>query len=129
MRHVVFILCLSLFAGCSTPRTDILTKTESYPRTTDVEVLLDPPTRQHKTFALLEDRAGGTPDEVNARFIDVGREIGADAILITEVKNESSTEWVVAGSQYYGHRFAGVRYEPVQYRYRSVRAKAIKYSP
>jgi hypothetical protein len=128
MRYVVFALFLSIFAGCAAPRTDILTKTDSYPPTLDVEILLDPPKRAHKTFALLEDRAGGTPEEINARFIDAGREIGADAILITEVKNETSTEWVVAGSQYYGRRFAGVRYEPVQYRYRSVRAKALKYS-
>jgi len=101
--------------------------TESYPPTTEVELLLDPPSRPHKTFALLEDRYGGTPEEINARLTETGRALGADAVLITEVKNETQTEWVAAGSQYYGRRWVGMRYEPVQYRYRSVRAKALKY--
>jgi len=101
--------------------------TESYPPTTEVELVLDPPSRPHKTFALLEDRYGGTPEEINARLTETGRALGADVILITEVKNETQTEWVAAGSQYYGRGWVTMRYEPVQYRYRSVRAKALKY--
>jgi hypothetical protein len=127
MRYAVFLVIFMVLTGCTTPRTDVLSRTDSYAPTIDVELLLDPPKRPHKTFALLEDRAGGTPDEINERLLDAGRELGADAILITDVKNETSTEWVAAGSQYYGRRYVGMRYEPVQYRYRSVRAKALKY--
>lgn len=129
MRYAVFIIVIAVFAGCAAARTDVLSRTEYYPPTIDVELLLDPPAQPHKTFALLEDRAGGTPDEVNARLLEAGRALGADAVLITDVKNETSTEWVPAGSQYYGRRWVGTRYEPVQYRYRNVRAKALKYLP
>jgi hypothetical protein len=129
MRSAVSIAILALLIGCTAARTDVLSRTETYPPSAKVELLLDPPTRPHKTFALLEDRAGGTPEEINARLLDAGRELGADAVLITDVKNETSTEWVPAGSQYYGRRWVGMRYEPVQYRYRSVRAKALKYQP
>jgi hypothetical protein len=127
MRYALFLIILAVSVGCATPRTDVLSRTEYHPPTIAVELLLDPPKRPHKTFALLEDRAGGTPDEVNARLLEAGRELGADAVLITDVKNETSTEWVPAGSQYYGRRWVGTRYEPVQYRYRNVRAKALKY--
>jgi hypothetical protein len=128
MRHVVLVVLFALVAGCATPRPDVLSKTETYAPTTNVEILLEPPKRGHKLFALLEDRAGGTPEEINARLADVGRELGADAILITEVRNESATEWLMVGTSYYFRRGGiGFGYQPVQRTYRSVRAQALKY--
>lgn len=128
MRFLALFLLLALVTGCATPRPEILSKTESYPAGTNVDILLEPPTRAHKTFALLEDRSGGTPEEINQRLADVGRELGADAIVISEVKTESATDWIMVGTSYYFRRGGvGIGYQPVQRNYRSVRAKAIKY--
>jgi hypothetical protein len=127
MRFGAFIITLAVLAGCTTPRTEVLSVTGSYPPKLEVELLLDPPKRPHKTFALLEDRYGGTPEEINARLIQTGRDLGADAVLITGIKDETSTDWIPVGSYYFRDRWMGTRYEPVQYRYRSVRAKALKY--
>jgi hypothetical protein len=128
MRRVVLLSLLSLAAGCATPRPEILSKTETFAPTAEVEILLEEPKRAHTTFALLEDRGGGKPEEINERFAALGREIGADAIVITEVKNESSTEWIMVGTSYYFRRGGiGFGYHPVQRNYRSVRAKAIRY--
>ncbi|HKQ29846.1 MAG TPA: hypothetical protein VJS66_01060 [Burkholderiales bacterium] len=128
MRSIVLISILALFLGCAAYRTEVVSVTEFYPPTVEVELLLEPPKRSYKTFALLEDPYGGAPEEINARLTEAGRMLGADAVLITDVQNETSTEWVPAGSYYYGRRWGGMRYEPVQYRYRNVRAKALKYS-
>lgn len=129
MRFLALFFLLALATGCATPRPDILSKTETYPATANVDILLEPPTRAHKTFALLEDRSGGTPEEINQRLADVGRELGADAIVISEVKTESTTDWVMVGTSYYFRRGGiGIGYQPVQRNYRSVRAKALKYT-
>jgi hypothetical protein len=92
-----------------------------------VEILLDPPTRPHKTFAILEERFRGTPEEINARLAQKGREIGADAVVITSINDKTVTEWILTDPYYYNPRYIGPRFRPVTYVYRSVRAKAIKY--
>lgn len=58
----IFVLS-SILAGCAAPQAEILNKTESFPTTANVEILLDRPARPHKTFAILEDSYGGTPEE------------------------------------------------------------------
>jgi hypothetical protein len=90
--------------------------------------MLDRPERPHKVFALLEDRWGGTPQEINQRLAAKGAELGADAVVITNVNDKTVTEWVLA-DPCFARWHCGPRYQPVQYRYRSVRAKAIKYLP
>ncbi|MBU4355809.1 MAG: hypothetical protein KJ822_10755, partial [Proteobacteria bacterium] len=55
-----------------------------YPRTFQVDVLREPPSRPYKAFAVLEyDPAPqAKPEEVAARLTDKAREIGADAIIL-----------------------------------------------
>lgn len=127
MRPSAFVFAFVLLAGCATPSSEILSQTASYPPTSNVEILLDPPTRAHKTFAILEDRWRGTPEEINARLADKGKEIGADAVVITNINDKAVTEWILTDPYYYGSRYIGPRFRPVTHVYRSVRAKAIKY--
>ncbi len=123
MRPTAFAIVLLLLANCATPPSEILSKTESYLPTLNVEILIDPPTRPHKTFAILEDRWQGTPEEINARLAQKGKEIGADAIVITNINDKAVIEWILTDPYYY----YGPRFRPVTYVYHSVRAKTIKY--
>ena len=92
-----------------------------------MEILLDPPQRSHKSFAILEDWAGGTPQEINERFKQKGREIGADAILITGINDKTMTDWIGVDPCYDARIHCGPHYRPVRHSYRSVQAKALKY--
>ncbi len=124
----LFVLFLFL-TGCVTPEAEILSKTESFPPTLSVEVLLDQPTRPHKTIAILGDIYGGAPEEVNERLARKAREIGADAIVIVSVNDKSVTDWLLDEPYYYPHGGYWPRYRPVRHGYRIVRARAIKYLP
>lgn len=126
-RGWLFLLFLVL-TGCATPEAEILSKVESFPPTLKVEVLLDRPTRPHKTIAILGDVYGGTPEEVNERLSRKAREIGADAIVIMSVHDKSTTDWLLDDPFYYPHGVHWPRYRPVRYTYRIVRARAIKYT-
>ena len=57
-----------------------------YPRTFQVDVLREPPSRPYKSFAVLEyDPAPqAKPEEVEAGLKDKAREIGADAIILCQ---------------------------------------------
>lgn len=122
----MFVLFLFL-TGCATPEAEILSKTESFPPTLSVEILLDKPTRPHKTIALLGDIYGGSPDEVNERLARKAREIGADAILIVSVHDKTTTHWLLDETYYVPHGIYRQHYRPVRHIHRSVRARAIKY--
>lgn len=122
----LFLLFLIL-TGCATPEAEILSKTESFAPTLNVEVLLDRPTRLHKTIAILGDIHGGAPEEVNKRLACKAREIGADAIIIVSVHDKTATHWLLDDHYYYSHEAHWPRYRPVKHSYRIVRAKAIKY--
>ena len=125
-RRGLFVLLLVL-TGCATPEAEILSKVESFPPTLNVEVLLDRPTRPHKTIAILGDIYGGTPEEVNERLSRKAREIGADAIVIISVHDKVSTDWLLDDPYYYPHGVYWPRYRPVRHTYRIVHARAIKY--
>jgi hypothetical protein len=118
-----------LLAACAGPRVEILSQTQTFPPTTEVEILLDPPKRAHKSFAILEDWAGGSSAEINERFKQKGRELGADAILITSINDKTVTDWILVDPCYDYRVYCGPRYRPVRHSYRSVRAKALKYLP
>jgi hypothetical protein len=90
-------------------------------------VLLDRPTRPHKTIAILGDIYGGKPEEVNERLARKAREIGADAIVIMSVHDKPTTDWLLDDPFYYPHGVYWPRYRPVRHSYRIVRARAIKY--
>lgn len=130
LRRVIGPLCaVVLLPGCATPSAEILSQTATYAPTTQVEVLLDPPARPHKTFAVLEDTSGGTPTEINARLMDTARRIGADAVVITAINDKKTTDWVLTDPYYATpSRLTRPRYQPVRHTYRAVRAKAIKYT-
>ena len=122
--------CLLILAGCAAPQVEVLSRTETHPPTAHVDVLLDPPKRPHKTFAILEDTAGGTPEEINERLAEKAGEIGADAVVIVSINNRTVTDWILIDPYY--HPGVGVyypRYRPVRHTYRSVRARAVKYLP
>jgi hypothetical protein len=125
-RGWLFMLFLVL-TGCATPEAEILSKVESFPPTLSVEVLLDRPTRPHKTIAILGDIYGGKPEEVNERLARKAREIGADAIVIMSVHDKPTTDWLLDDPFYYPHGVYWPRYRPVRHSYRIVRARAIKY--
>ena len=57
-----------------------------YPRTFQVDVLREPPSRPYKSFAVLEyDPAPqAKPEEVEAGLTEKAREIGADAIILCQ---------------------------------------------
>ncbi len=129
-RLLVHLTCvIFLLAACATPQVEVLSQTQTYPPTTEVEILLDPPKQSHKSFAILEDWAGGTPQKINERFKRKGREIGADAILITSTNDKTVTDWIREDPCYDARVYCGPRYRPVRHSYRSVQAKALKYLP
>jgi len=120
------LLALLVLAGCATPQASILSQTETFAPTTEVELLLDPPKRPYKSFALLEDWAGGTPQEINERLRQRGRELGADAVLIESVNNRVIQDWILT-DPCWGRYRCGPRYRPVHHTYHSVKARALKY--
>ncbi len=127
MRRALAGLVLILTASCATPEVEILGQTDYFPATPQVEILLDMPSRPHKTFAILQDNFSGTPDEINARLAQKGRDIGADAIVIVNISDKAVTDWIVTNSStargvYHPH------YRPIKHSYRQVRARAIKYT-
>lgn len=122
------ILLLTL-AGCVTPYTEVVSQTETFAPSSQVELLLDKPVRPFKTFALLHDSFGGSPEEVNARLEQKGMEIGADAVWITKVNDKSVTEWIITDPCLGRRRYCGPTYTPVRHTYRSVQARAVKYLP
>ncbi len=120
-------ILFSILVACAAPQAEILSKTDSFPPTANVEILLDRPARPHKTFAILEDIYGGTPEEINARLARKAGEIGADAIVIVSINDKTVTDWLMADPFYNAHGAYRPRYRPVKHSYRSVRARAIKY--
>ncbi len=127
IRLNLLLAVFLLLTGCATPEAEILTKIESYPSTLTVEVLLDRPSRPHKTIAILGDIYGGTPEAVNERLARKAREIGADAIVIVSVHDKTTTDWLLDDFHYYPYGAYWPRYRPVRHSYRIVRARAIKY--
>ena len=57
-----------------------------YPRTFQVDVLREPPSRPYKSFAVLQYNPApqAKPEEVEAGLKDKAREIGADAIILCQ---------------------------------------------
>ena len=121
------IILLILLTGCAAPEAYILSKTDSYPPTTNIEVLLDRPAQPYKSFAILEDTYGGTPDEINGRLSRRAQQIGADAILISSINDKTVTDWLLVDPSYNMRGLYRPRYRPIKHVYRSVRARAIKY--
>ena len=128
LRIVPIFVLLSILAGCAAPQAEILSKTDNFPPTANVEILLDRPARPHKTFAILEDNYGGTPEEINGRLASKAQEIGADAIVIVSINDKTVTDWLRNDPYYNARGVYRPRYRPVKHVYRSVRARAIKYA-
>jgi hypothetical protein len=126
-RIVSIFVLLSILAGCAAPQVEILSKTDNFPPTANVEILLDRPARPHKTFAILEDNYGGTPEEINDRLARKAQEIGADAIVIVSINDKTVTDWLRNDPYTNTRGLHRPHYRPVKHMYRSVRARAIKY--
>lgn len=126
-RIVSIFVLLSILVGCAAPQVEILSKTDSFPPTANVEILLDRPARPHKTFAILEDTYGGTPEEINGRLARKAQEIGADAIVIVSINDKTVTDWLRIDPYYNAHGVYRPRYRPVKHIYRSVRVRAVKF--
>ena len=127
LRWIPLVAIFSILVSCVTPEAEILTSTETYPATTNVEILLDFPKRSYKTIAILEDRYGGAPEEINARLSRKAGEIGADAIVIVSINDKTVTNWLMIDPYYDARSLRHPRYRPVKQNDRRVRAKAIKY--
>jgi len=128
IRYLLPIAFVLVLSGCATPEAEILSKTESYPPTLHVDILLDRPTRPFKTIAILGDIYGGEADAVNARLAQKAQEIGADAVVITGIHDQIVTDWLLF-EPYSPYGVYWPRYRPVHHSYRVVRARAIKYLP
>ena len=126
-RITTISILLFIVADCAAPQAEILSKTDSFPPTTGVEILLDRPARPHKTFAILEDTYGGAPEEINDRLARRAREIGADAIVIVSINDKTATDWLLNDPYSNAHGVYRPHYRPVKHKYRRVRARAIKY--
>jgi hypothetical protein len=126
-RIVSIFVLLAILVSCAAPQVEILSKTDSFPPTANVEILLDRPARPHKTFAILEDTYGGTPEEINGRLARKAQEIGADAIVIVSINDKTVTDWLRNDPYYNARGVYRPHYRPVKHMYRSVRARAIKY--
>src|SRR3972149_3031900 len=127
LRFVLIFVLFSMLAGCAAPQVEILSKTDNFPPTASVEILLDRPARPHKTFAILEDNYGGTPEEINGRLARKAREIGADAIVIVSINDKAVTDWLLNDPYYNARGAYRPHHRPLEHMYRSVRARAIKY--
>ncbi|MBI3546580.1 MAG: hypothetical protein HY081_08330 [Gammaproteobacteria bacterium] len=128
MTRIIYLSFICIFlVACATPEVEILSQTESFAPTHHVEVLLDMPSRPYKTFAILEDNYGGSPEEINARLEQKGRDIGADAIVIVSVNDKTVTDWIAA-NPYSVHGAYRLHYRPIKHVYHAVRARALKYS-
>lgn len=127
IRNTWLVILFIFLTGCATPEAEILSKTDSYPPTVNIEVLLDRPTRSFKSFAILEDTSGGTPEEINGRLSRKAQQIGADVIIISSINDKAVTEWLLVDPYYNARGVYRPRYRPIKHVYRSVRARAIKY--
>jgi hypothetical protein len=128
LRWILLVAVSFMLASCATPEAEILTSIETYPATANVEILLDFPKRSYKTIAILEDRYGGTPEEINTRLARKAGEIGADAIVIVSINDKTVTNWLMIDPYYDARSLHHPHYRPVKQHYRSVRAKAIKFN-
>jgi hypothetical protein len=128
MLHALLLIALfSLLVACVAAQAEILSKTDSFSPTANVEIMLDRPARPHKTFAILEDTHGETPEEINGRLARKAQEIGADAIVIVSINDKTDTDWPINEPHYNARGTYRPHYRPMKHWYRSVRAKAIKY--
>lgn len=72
-----------------------------YPRTFQVEVLREPPSRPYKSFAVLEynSTSPSEPEKVTAGLQDKAREIGADAIILCPTGADQKLPGIPAGGK------------------------------
>jgi hypothetical protein len=72
-----------------------------YPRTFQVDVLREPPSRPYKAFAVLEynSTSPAEPGEVTAGLLDKAREIGADAIILCRTGAGQKLPGIPAGGK------------------------------
>lgn len=89
MFRLLLILPLVALSACSTVTTHVVefNATQKYPPTSQVDVLLQKPDRPYTEIALIESRGESEAQLLNdAR--EKARQIGADAILRTEMLSE-----------------------------------------
>jgi hypothetical protein len=72
-----------------------------YPRTYQVDVLREPPSRPYKSFAVLEYNSASpsAPEGVTAGLQDKAREIGADAIILCQAGPDQKLPGIPTGGK------------------------------
>ena len=84
--YVVATLVGAVLSGCAQTSAVVLDPSKSYPPTTNVEILVSPPTRPYVTIAMLEATAPvGTPlPQLIESMRQKAMVVGADAVIPTE---------------------------------------------
>lgn len=122
MKYSLIIICLAaLLSACAPPVNEIPYTAQTFPPTTEVDVLETEPAEQaYIRIAELEVNVTNYPDEALELILDKAREVGADAVIVHGVKDKGILEVPIAGSFVRQTSTARI---PL----RTLRATAIKY--
>jgi len=93
-RRWLALLAATLVVACAAPQPDVIrTSTQVYAPTTDVELLEQAPTRAYTEIGVIE--APGEPGALRAQVLaqvrDKARQLGADAVILTDQSRRAPT--------------------------------------
>jgi len=88
------LLALVLAAACASPQPEVVrTGTQVYAPTTDVDLLERAPTRPYTEIGVID--APGEPGALRAQVLaqirDKARQLGADAVILTDLSRRAPT--------------------------------------
>ena len=93
-RRWVAFLAAALLAACAAPQTEVVrTGTQVYAPTTDVDLLEQAPSRAYTEIGVIDapGEAGALRAQVLAQVRDKARQLGADAVILTDQSRRAPT--------------------------------------
>lgn len=120
---VIALFISALLAGCAQTSAVVLDPSKSYPPTSNVEILVGPPTRSYVPIAMLEAIAPvGTPlPQLLESMRQKAMAVGADAVIPTENASREVPQGVMFNPWLGGYQTIGGGQVPI------IRGIAIKY--
>jgi len=93
-RRWLALLAATLVVACAAPQPDVIrTGTQVYAPTTDVDMLEQAPTRAYTEIGVID--APGEPGALRAQVLaqirDKARQLGADAVILTDQSRRAPT--------------------------------------
>jgi hypothetical protein len=93
-RRWLVLAAAVLAAACASPQPDVVrTGSQVYAPTTDVEMLEQPPSRPYTEIGVID--APGEPGALRAQVLvqvrDKARQLGADAVILTDLSHRAPT--------------------------------------